>query len=84
MSWKESQQNCPETYIISYQLVLQDQCRVSNDFTRTLTINDITEGTSTLLEGMEPYSTYNVSIQAINSAGEGIPVIVSGTTSSTS
>ena len=65
------------SYIVSYQLTNQDQCLpIEGDLTQ-----ETTTDTSILLQRLEAYSTYEVSVSAINDGGEGEIETGSGITS---
>ena len=82
ITWDQSSaNNCPEDgYYCRYTLVNRDQCEpVDEDWTDSPATSDLRTG----LSGLQPYSTYNVSVSAYNSAGEGVETYIIRTTNIT-
>ena len=82
VSWSESTSNpCLEDrYIIRYYIINLDQCleAVGEPIERR------TDNLMVVLDNLYPYSTYNVSVTAINPAGESMAVSEMQTTHTSS
>ncbi|XP_072040595.1 receptor-type tyrosine-protein phosphatase delta-like [Amphiura filiformis] len=66
---------CPGlNYMVEYELINKDQCKLENDQSRIRLADDINQS-SARLTGLEFYSTYLVYIRAIHSAGNGQPLL---------
>ena len=65
--WIEPEDCIVNTYLVSYRLTNLDQCLpMESDLTQ-----ETTTDANILLQGLEAYSTYEVSVLAINDGGEG-------------
>ena len=83
VSWNDL---CDETrsYVVQYQLLVRDQCQefVVDEAPRDWMVYALRgAGVETTLQGLWPYSTYNVTVATMTTDGFGTPVVVNATTS---
>ncbi|XP_072019232.1 phosphatidylinositol phosphatase PTPRQ-like [Amphiura filiformis] len=68
LSWQPSTGACqPDMFRITYELITQDQCQPPVNVSEITTIE--TEGTLVNITGLTPYSTYMISVIAVNGVG---------------
>ena len=82
VSWSESTSNpcLADRYFIRYNLINRDQCMEEVGET----IERRTDNLMVVLDNLYPYSTYNVSVTAINPSGESMAVSKMQTTHTSS
>ena len=82
VTWQQTtENNCRETsYGIQYTLLSQDQCLniVEEDWA---IYSGSGNSTHTIVQGLQPFSTYNVSVSAANGKGHGLLSFITQTTS---
>ena len=69
LTWEVTPSSCPQEYfIIRYSLHQKIAC--SSPETNVQQMDVTTNETSYTLEGLEPYSTYSISLFSVNDAGQ--------------
>ncbi|XP_072042768.1 contactin-1-like [Amphiura filiformis] len=74
MTWQPTSYNndCRDTgYNVQYTLLNRDQCQVVEDSPKDASYSDSGTSLSSTLSGLLPYSTYSISVAAVNDAGPG-------------